>query len=198
MILSASSPDDEALVLGAKYFGFEFVNRIDSNAVLNTWDVTAPPTATKTTPRSSSNSSIASKAADASSSGSSPRRGREENRAISSAVDASSTAATMTVAAVDPEAVLLDSKTSRGNGVPAEPQRAASLVGERKASCVQGRPENVGEDGGGRGGGGKRPGKRRAGARGDPTLLRSRTRSVNVVIFLHMLLECRVCFTAIL
>ncbi|CAM9975794.1 unnamed protein product, partial [Hapterophycus canaliculatus] len=39
VILSASSPDDEALVLGAKYFGFEFVNRIDSSAILHTWDV---------------------------------------------------------------------------------------------------------------------------------------------------------------
>lgn len=47
MILSASSPDDEALVLGAKYFGFEFVNRVDGKAVLNTWDVTgSPPPAT--------------------------------------------------------------------------------------------------------------------------------------------------------
>lgn len=45
VILSASSPDDEALVLGAKYFGFEFINRIDSSAVLDTWDVTAPPSA---------------------------------------------------------------------------------------------------------------------------------------------------------
>lgn len=42
-MLSASSPDDEALVLGAKYFGFEFINRIDSSAIINTWDVTAPP-----------------------------------------------------------------------------------------------------------------------------------------------------------
>lgn len=51
VILSASSPDDEALVLGAKYFGFEFINRIDSSAILHTWDVTAPP--------SSSSSSVA-------------------------------------------------------------------------------------------------------------------------------------------
>ncbi|CAN0256362.1 unnamed protein product, partial [Pylaiella littoralis] len=43
VILSASSPDDEALVLGAKYFGFEFVKRIDCSAILHTWDVTAPP-----------------------------------------------------------------------------------------------------------------------------------------------------------
>ena len=42
-MLSASSPDDEALVLGAKYFGFEFINRIDSSAIINTWDVTSPP-----------------------------------------------------------------------------------------------------------------------------------------------------------
>lgn len=54
MILSASSPDDEALVLGAKYFGFEFVNRIDSKAVVNTWDVTSPPPATKTSRSASS------------------------------------------------------------------------------------------------------------------------------------------------
>ncbi|CAM9108152.1 unnamed protein product [Ectocarpus sp. 8 AP-2014] len=43
VMLSASSPDDEALVLGAKYFGFEFVNRIDSSAILHTWDVSTPP-----------------------------------------------------------------------------------------------------------------------------------------------------------
>lgn len=42
-MLSASSPDDEALVLGAKYFGFEFVNRIDGSAVIKTWDVFATP-----------------------------------------------------------------------------------------------------------------------------------------------------------
>ncbi|CAN0099307.1 unnamed protein product, partial [Sphacelaria rigidula] len=33
-VLSASSPDDEALVLGAKYFGFEFAERIDTSAVI--------------------------------------------------------------------------------------------------------------------------------------------------------------------
>lgn len=33
-MLSASSPDDEALVLGAKYFGVEFAERIDTSAVL--------------------------------------------------------------------------------------------------------------------------------------------------------------------
>lgn len=42
-MLSASSPDDEALVLGAKYFGFEFVNRIDGSAVIKTWDVSVTP-----------------------------------------------------------------------------------------------------------------------------------------------------------
>lgn len=62
VILSASSPDDEALVLGAKYFGFEFANRIDSKAVVNTWDVTSPPPATKTS-RSASSSSTTGGAA---------------------------------------------------------------------------------------------------------------------------------------
>lgn len=33
-MLSASSPDDEALVLGAKYFGVEFAERIDTSAVI--------------------------------------------------------------------------------------------------------------------------------------------------------------------
>lgn len=30
-------------MLGARYFGFEFMNRIDSSAILHTWDVTSPP-----------------------------------------------------------------------------------------------------------------------------------------------------------
>lgn len=42
-MLSASSPDDEALVLGAKYFGFEFTERVDGNAVVYTKDVNSPP-----------------------------------------------------------------------------------------------------------------------------------------------------------
>lgn len=42
-MLSASSPDDEALVLAAKYFGFEFVDRIHGSAVVNTWSVTRVP-----------------------------------------------------------------------------------------------------------------------------------------------------------
>lgn len=50
VILSASSPDDEALVLGAKYFGFEFTNRIDTSAIIHTWDVTAPPGSGNTAP----------------------------------------------------------------------------------------------------------------------------------------------------
>lgn len=34
VVLSASSPDDEALVLGAKYFGVEFAERVDTSAIL--------------------------------------------------------------------------------------------------------------------------------------------------------------------
>lgn len=41
-------------MLGAKYFGFEFANRIDSKAVVNTWDVTSPPHAAKTSRSDSS------------------------------------------------------------------------------------------------------------------------------------------------
>ncbi|CAN0348527.1 unnamed protein product [Discosporangium mesarthrocarpum] len=36
VVLSASSPDDEALVLGAKYFGVEFTDRVDSSAIVQT------------------------------------------------------------------------------------------------------------------------------------------------------------------
>ncbi|CAM9092815.1 unnamed protein product, partial [Phaeothamnion confervicola] len=43
VILSASSPDDEALVLGAKYFGCEFVDRVDSAAVVRKTRMTGPP-----------------------------------------------------------------------------------------------------------------------------------------------------------
>jgi len=42
IVLSASSPDDEALVLGAKYFGFEFVDRIDGNAVIKRRVISSP------------------------------------------------------------------------------------------------------------------------------------------------------------
>lgn len=35
IVLSASSPDDEALVLGAKYFGVEFTERIDTSAIIH-------------------------------------------------------------------------------------------------------------------------------------------------------------------
>lgn len=44
-MLSASSPDDEALVLGAKYFGFEFIDRINSNAVVKVGPVADAPSA---------------------------------------------------------------------------------------------------------------------------------------------------------
>eukprot|EP00903_Cladosiphon_okamuranus_P011458 g10792.t1 len=66
VILSASSPDDEALVLGAKYFGFEFINRIDSNAILHTWDVTAPPSSSSPPiPSNKSKAGATSETADA-------------------------------------------------------------------------------------------------------------------------------------
>ncbi len=38
VMLSASSPDEEALVLGAKYFGYEFCDRVDSVATLRIYD----------------------------------------------------------------------------------------------------------------------------------------------------------------
>ncbi|KAG5183758.1 hypothetical protein JKP88DRAFT_198883 [Tribonema minus] len=42
VVLSASSPDDEALVLGAKYFGFEFLDRADTTALIRRTVVHAP------------------------------------------------------------------------------------------------------------------------------------------------------------
>ena len=43
-MLSASSPDEEALVLGAKYFGVEFAERIDTKAVVHRTEVCPLPT----------------------------------------------------------------------------------------------------------------------------------------------------------
>ncbi len=43
--LSASSPDEEALVLGAKYFGYEFYDRIDNVAKLRIYDDVTQETA---------------------------------------------------------------------------------------------------------------------------------------------------------
>ncbi len=45
IILSASSPDEEALVLGAKYFGFEFFDRVDTMAKLRIYDDVTQETA---------------------------------------------------------------------------------------------------------------------------------------------------------
>ncbi|CAM9989729.1 unnamed protein product, partial [Ectocarpus sp. 4 AP-2014] len=42
IVLSASSPDDEALVLGAKYFGVEFTERIDTTAVIRRTPMPSP------------------------------------------------------------------------------------------------------------------------------------------------------------
>jgi phospholipid-transporting ATPase len=42
IVLSASSPDEEALVLGAKYFGFEFVNRQEGVTRLLVRDMAGP------------------------------------------------------------------------------------------------------------------------------------------------------------
>ncbi|CAM9783336.1 unnamed protein product, partial [Choristocarpus tenellus] len=42
VVLSASSPDEEALVLGASYFGVEFVDRIDTNAIVCTTRMPLP------------------------------------------------------------------------------------------------------------------------------------------------------------
>ncbi|CAM9795377.1 unnamed protein product [Chrysoparadoxa australica] len=54
VMLSASSPDDEALVLGAKYFGVEFVNRVDTTAVLLRSRMDRAPAARATSPVTSS------------------------------------------------------------------------------------------------------------------------------------------------
>ncbi len=45
MTLSASSPDEEALVLGAKYFGYEFCDRVDNMATLRVFDDVTQETA---------------------------------------------------------------------------------------------------------------------------------------------------------
>ncbi|CAM9636300.1 unnamed protein product [Ascophyllum nodosum] len=42
IVLSASSPDEEALVLGAKYFGVEFAERINTKAVVHRTEMPAP------------------------------------------------------------------------------------------------------------------------------------------------------------
>ncbi|CAN0191506.1 unnamed protein product, partial [Ectocarpus fasciculatus] len=42
IVLSASSPDDEALVLGAKYFGVEFTERIDTTAIIRRTPMPSP------------------------------------------------------------------------------------------------------------------------------------------------------------
>ncbi|CAN0038698.1 unnamed protein product [Pylaiella littoralis] len=42
IVLSASSPDDEALVLGAKYFGVEFTERVDTSAVIQRTPMPGP------------------------------------------------------------------------------------------------------------------------------------------------------------
>ncbi|CAB1098406.1 unnamed protein product [Ectocarpus sp. CCAP 1310/34] len=153
VMLSASSPDDEALVLGAKYFGFEFVNRIDSSAILHTWDFSTPPSLpTSSRNGRSEGGSIGPSASGSSGHGgsnggshgsrrsgsgdSSTRNGRNGSTATTAS------AAEQLLVQVDPKSVAVNSsfREEEGGG---EGENAPGVTGKQRALGVGGLVEGV-------------------------------------------------------
>ncbi|CAN0077729.1 unnamed protein product, partial [Ectocarpus fasciculatus] len=163
VMLSASSPDDEALVLGAKYFGFEFVNRIDSSAILHTWDVAEPPsTPTSSEKGRGKGGSVGSSTSGRSSHGSSNSGSRSSNRRSgsgdSSTRNSRNGSAATTVSAaepllveVDPKSVVVNSLSGEeegrgeGGGDPAVTGKATGLGVGRVVEGVAGGDHDEGQ-----------------------------------------------------